>query len=124
MSEHLHELCEIVDRQMEKVVNELRNNGGKLNAADLDYLDKLTHTLKSIKTTEAMEGAEYSGKRDAMGRFTRDGYAMDSYARESRNSYGESRNSYNDGREQLERLMNSTTDERTRRAIHKALNEM
>ena len=36
-------------------------SGGKLSGSDLDYVDKLTHALKSIKTTIAMVEAEDGG---------------------------------------------------------------
>lgn len=62
--EMLHELCEIIMREIEECNDKIRDAGGKLTAGDVDYLDKLTHTLKSIKTTMAMmEGDSwYSGE--------------------------------------------------------------
>lgn len=53
-----------------------------LNGSTLEMLDKLTHTLKSIKTVEAMDGysegyygdsMSYARKRDSMGRYSNDG---------------------------------------------------
>ncbi len=55
---------------------------GELNGSSLDMLDKLTHTLKSLKTIDAMEGYSEDGygydsmsyargrRRDSMGRYT------------------------------------------------------
>lgn len=64
-------LCEEVDKITER---------GELNGSSLEMLDKLTHTLKSIKTIDAMDGysedyghdsMSYAGrKRDSMGRYS------------------------------------------------------
>lgn len=59
--EQLHELCESVMREVEKTNEKLRIAGGELSAGDMEYLDKLTHTLKSLKTTIAMMEAEDDG---------------------------------------------------------------
>ena len=106
----LHELCEAVYKLLKDAVDNMRTSGGRLSAGDVDYIDKLTHAMKSIKTTIAMmeteeedgysgrmyfpraylsdathmgrgtgsyaDGADYSGRRDSMGRFTsRRGYS-------------------------------------------------
>lgn len=72
-------LCEEIDR-----ITDQKN----LNSSTLEMLDKLTHTLKSIKTIDAME--EYSeddgyrhdsmsyargrnARRDSMGRYSGEG---------------------------------------------------
>lgn len=72
----LYDLCEVVNRAIKDANEKIRNAGGKLTAGDVDYVDKLTHTLKSIKTTIAMieHEDEYSEGR---------GYTYDSmsYAR-------------------------------------------
>lgn len=63
----LHELCETITRELDDANEKIRKAGGKLSAGDVDYIDKLTHALKSIKTTVAMmeaegeEGGGYSG---------------------------------------------------------------
>ena len=98
----LHELCETLMREIEDANEKVRMGGGKLSAGDIDYVDKLTHAVKSIKTTIAMmeagdgysgymprymynDGRGYEGgrsyargrrKRDSMGRYSRnDGYS-------------------------------------------------
>ena len=64
-------LCEEIDR-----IADQKN----LNSTTLDMLDKLTHTLKSVKTIDAMDGysEDYAHdsmsyargrKRDSMGRY-------------------------------------------------------
>lgn len=72
----LYDLCETLSRALKDANEKIRNAGGKLGAGDLDYLDKLTHSLKSIKTTIAMMESE--GEED-------DGYSERSMA--SRRSY-------------------------------------
>lgn len=59
----LEDLCEIVSDKISEA-NKKMMQGGDLTGGDVEYLDKLTHMLKSIKTTMAMmdaESGEYSG---------------------------------------------------------------
>lgn len=60
----LYEICETVSRELDGANDKIRKSGGELSAGDVDYLDKLTHTMKSLKTTIAMMEAEdgYSGR--------------------------------------------------------------
>ena len=56
--EMLERLCEMVSDELSKVTNKVEKT--ELSAGMLEYIDKLTHTLKSIKTIMAMEeGASY-----------------------------------------------------------------
>ena len=99
-TEMLHELCETISRELEECNEKIRKAGGELSPGDIDYLDKLTHSLKSIKTTIAMMESEggysnrywpmtyddgsryetrnsYARRRDSMGRYSRNrGYSM------------------------------------------------
>jgi hypothetical protein len=54
----LYDLCETVSHEIGEANEKIRAAGGKLSGADVDYIDKLTHTMKSIKTTIAMAEAE------------------------------------------------------------------
>lgn len=87
----LEDLCETTSREIKEANDKIRNSGGKISSVDLGYIDKLTHILKSIKTTMAMMDAEEDGafndgmyhnnsmrrsyargrgaKRDSMGRY-------------------------------------------------------
>lgn len=56
--DNLYELCEMVEKDLTKTNEKLRMSGGELSGSDLEYVDKLTHTLKSIKATMAMIDAE------------------------------------------------------------------
>ena len=81
----LHGACELMSRELGEIVDKVDQNGGKMSGADLDVIDKLTHGIKSVKTTMAMMDAEdgsYSDgsyrrpygdsyrRRDAMGRYS------------------------------------------------------
>ena len=58
----LYDLCETVSKELSTANEKIRAAGGKLSAGDLDYLDKITHTMKSAKTIIAMEEAEERGR--------------------------------------------------------------
>lgn len=58
--ESLERLCDVVSEEISDATSKLETSGGKLTSGDTDYLDKLTHMLKSIKTTMAMMDADYS----------------------------------------------------------------
>jgi hypothetical protein len=49
----LYELCETLNKELEEVFKEISQKG--MNSTYLDYIDKMTHSLKSVKTIIAME---------------------------------------------------------------------
>ena len=57
----LYELCETINMELESCNEKIRHANGKLTGSDVEYLDELTHTLKSIKAVIAMLEAEDSG---------------------------------------------------------------
>lgn len=87
MMKDLHEMCETVSKAISQANDKIRTAGGKVSTADVDYIDKLTHALKSIKATMAMEGGEDGEEGGSYGSYARDG-------RYSRRMY---RGSYDDG---------------------------
>ena len=99
----LHELCDTISREIAEANEKIRSAGGKLTAGDVDYIDKLTHTLKSVKAVIAMmEDEDGYSNDDGMGnmggsyRYSRDG---GSYRGGSYNGNGGSyRGSYARGR--------------------------
>ena len=112
----LEKLCEIVEKRLDMAVDELSREGGKLSMEDAKYLDLLTHTQKSIKTTLAMDGYGSSERRgrDSMGRYT---------SRDGSSYYGD--RSYDNGmREHIQRMVEETNDERVKRALREALTNM
>lgn len=145
----LYELCETVSHELDIANDKINRAGGELSAGDLEYLDKLTHTMKSIKTTIAMIEAEengYSG-RYWDGRYYRDGAPdMDgvsnreggsSYARgrgsnAKRDSMGRysSRRGYSrddareDFLEDVEELLEKAPDEHTKKKFERFIAEM
>ena len=145
--ETLYDLCEIVSRELEECNEKVRKAGGKISAGDVEYIDKLTHSLKSIKTTIAMMEAEdedgysnrgympyygggmsYTGrmnaKRDSMGRYSRE---SGDYSRNRGNSYGGNGYSYAEDMEATKDEMRELAQkmpEEHRRKIERALDEL
>lgn len=145
--EMLYELCDTISREIEKSNDKIRSAGGELSAGDIDYLDKLTHSLKSIKTTIAMMEAEdedggysergYSRNMDGGssyrgGRSYRDGrtypHMGGSYARgRGRNARRDSMgrySSYDGVAEELRSLMGSVQDESVRRDMQRLVEKV
>lgn len=56
----LYDLCDTLSEELEDVNEKIRKAGG-MSAGDLETVDKLSHALKSIKTTIAMMEAEDEG---------------------------------------------------------------
>jgi hypothetical protein len=130
----LYDLCEKVEGELAELNKKTK---GSMSAGDLEVMDKLTHTLKSIKTTLAMIEAdggysgEYSGnygdgggsyargrgrnaRRDSMGRYS----SEDGYSR---------RGSYDDGSDvktKLQTMMGQMPDRQTRNALKEVIDMM
>lgn len=62
--EELYDLCETLEKDLAKTNEKLRMAGGELSGSDLEYIQKLTHSLKSIKTTMAMIEADDGYSRE------------------------------------------------------------
>lgn len=143
----LYELCETVSRELEECNEKIRMAGGKLSPGDVEYLDKITHMLKSIKTTIAMMEAEedgYSGnymmprygyayadgRGGNMGRRSNRSYRGNSYA-QRRDSMGrytrEGGYSYDDGikeiLEDMKEIMPELPEEK-RREVQRFVEKM
>ena len=134
--EDLHELCETLSREVGDANEKIRSAGGKMTSGDLEYIDRLTHALKSVKTTIAMMEAEDDGES---GRYM-PGYGMyrnsyngnynggNSYrrGRDSMGRYTSRRGySYDDGMiEELRSLMESAPDERTKSEFRQFIAKM
>lgn len=58
MVPELHEMCDTLGRALKKANEKIRSSGGELSASDMDYVNKLSHSLKSVVTTAAMKEAE------------------------------------------------------------------
>lgn len=109
----LSELCETLSDELKKTNQKLEKSGGVMTSGDLEYVDKLTHALKSVKTTKAMIESGYSGRSYDDGSYTgmnNDGrrsyrsYDMDrSYAR-GRNARRDSMGRYSGDEEMISEL--------------------
>ena len=109
----LETLCEIVGEQIGDITRKIQNTG--MSSGNLDTLDKLTHTMKSIKGVLAMMDEEgYSGrnyrtpyhgvyarKRDSMGRYSR-----------------------NDLADKMRELMDEAPDDRTRQEMMRMVEKL
>lgn len=101
--EMLHELCGALFEQLQPIADKISKGG--MSNGDLEAVDKITHAIKSIKTTVAMmeaddgyseaymprygtyhdprngmsyrDGRSYARRRDSMGRYSKDGYSYD-----------------------------------------------
>lgn len=137
----LYEMCEIFSESLKEAKDKLRKSSGPVSVGDADYVDKLTHTIKSLKTTIAMMEAEdedgysnrgympyyggmsYAGrmnaKRDSMGRYSSD---VRDYSRNHGNGY-----SYAEDMEQTSEKMRELAQklpEAHRRKIERALDDL
>lgn len=141
--EHLkqmHELCDTISEAIAEANEKIRSGGGRLTAGDVDYVDKLTHALKSVKATIAMmedeDGASgfypmsyADGSRDSgmSNRYSRGR----SYARGRTNARRDSMGRYSstysrDGGmvEELRELMEDAPDEQTRQEFQKFIRKI
>lgn len=140
--QELYELCDTITNEIAEANEKIRAAGGKLTAGDVDYIDKLTHTLKSIKGVEQMDSsAGYSGRMYMDGSYRgyirepgtyrgNDGgsYRGGSYARgrgsnARRDSMG--RYSSDDGMvAELHELLDDAPNEAVRRDIQRLIDKM
>ena len=129
LTDELYEIKEAVGYEIGEANKRIKNAGGKISTADLDVIDKLTHSMKSLVTVCAMLEAEeedgYSG--DMM-----PGYGGNYSGRGRGNGYS-GRNGYNrnggysrtgDTREQLRQMMEEAPDEQTRMEIRNLMERM
>ena len=144
MIKELRELKNTIAHEIAEANQEIKKSGGDLNAGDIEMIDKLTHSMKSLVTTCAMLEAEedgYSGDYMPMGpyysrddgysrKYSRDRGYSGTYGREGRNEsrYSrDSRNGYNrtmNWNEQLRMMMDEAPDEATRMDIKKLMDRM
>lgn len=126
--------CEVLHEKYRDSIRKIKNNG--MSASDLDQLDKLTHSMASIKKMMKMEeDGEYSGRYPYwMGGAYADGNGMGggSYARGRSNARRDSMGRYSGERgysrnafaDELRELMEQAPDERTRQKIQRMAEEI
>lgn len=97
--DNLYKLCSTIENEIADANEKIEKAGDKLSAGDIDYIDKLTHTLKSVKAVIGMmEGErddEYSSRYDD-GSYRYDGgsYARGRGSRAKRDSMGRYASAY------------------------------
>lgn len=123
MYEELEELCEVLEEELREANKKLRN--GKLNSGDLEYIDKLTHALKSVTILKEMEDGSSEGGSNE-GNSNRRGRSRDN----SNRSYRRRRDSMGryssdeDVMSELESMASNTSDPQTKAEIKRLMREM
>lgn len=128
MYEDLEELCETLSEELHSANNKLRN--GKMNSGDLEYIDKLTHALKSVTILKEMEGGSqrsydgsYRSYEGNSGRRSYDGNSMgNSYRR--RDSMGRYSRDTEELMRDLQMLADKAPDPQTKAEIQKFMRTM
>jgi hypothetical protein len=135
----LYELCETLNIELSEYNNKIQNANGKMSMSDLEVIDKLTHALKSVKTTIAMIEAEDKGYSGHYwdGRYYFDGEtSMDGGSSNRGRGRGANRDrmgryaeysradAKEDFRSELEELMSKAPDEQSKKKIEKLMHEM
>ena len=124
----LREMEQTISREIAEANQRIRESGGDMNTADIEIIDKLTHSMKSLATAVAMleaeDGDSYSNGRYNTRNNGRDGYSGNTYGygRERRNNYGYSRNG--SMQEHLRQLMDEAPDEQTRMEIKRLMDRV
>ena len=134
----LSEMKDTIAQEIAEANQRIRQSGGDLNAGDVEIIDKLTHSMKSLATTVAMLEAEESGGYSGSTMpyyhggyprmYRRDGYSGDEgyarndgrYSREYRNGNG-GYSRTGESMEHLRMLMDEAPDEKTRIEIKKLM---
>lgn len=132
LHDELYKMCDTLTEEIERANDKLNKTGGTLTGDDVSYIDRLTHALKSVKTTIAMVEAEDGGESGRyMPRYNYGGYNGGNYSyrrgRDSMGRYTSRRGgySYDDGMiEELRSLMENAPDERTKSEFRQFIAKM
>ena len=120
--DELYDLKEAVSYEIGEANKRIKNAGGKISTSDLDVIDKLTHSMKSLITACAMLEAEEDG-------YSGDYYARDDGARRGgRTGYSGTYMGYNrkysrgvEWNDRLRQMMDEAPDEQTRMDIKRMM---
>lgn len=123
------EMCGTLTNELDEANDKVKSMRGKISAGDLDYIDHLTHALKSIKTIMAMCEAydEYSNRRySGYSNGYSNGYSRTTpyYNQGTNMASGRYSRSKEDMIMELHRLMNEAPDEPTRMKFQKLIDEL
>lgn len=83
VTKDLQDMCGVITKEISNANDKIKSANGKLTGDDVAYIDKLTHSLKSIKAVMAMMEGE-DGYSQGDGSYAPDG---NSYARGRRGGY-------------------------------------
>lgn len=136
--EELGNLCETIEHEIRDANEKIKKANGKMSAGDLEYVDKLTHTLKSIKTAMAMMDGGYSnamhyndmgghsyGRYDGDNSYNDGPYHGGSFARNiRRDSMGRYSRANESMVHELRELMQDAPDERTRQEFQRFISKI
>lgn len=135
--EELKKICDTLNRELEHANEKISRAGGNITGDDLSYIDRLTHAIKSVKTTMAMMEAEDEGESGYYMPMYGRSYGDRSYGMRDGNSYARRRDSmgrytsrrggmsYDDGMiEELRDLMDRAPDEATKREFRKLIDRL
>lgn len=116
-----HDLKDMLCKELTEIVDR-----GEMGTGELDVIDKLTHSIKSIETIIAMHDGGYSGAsytrypmRDSRGRYSRDTADM---SRRYRRDY--SRDGESEIVAELKELLEDAHSDKEREAIRKAISQI
>ena len=135
----IKELCEMKDtiaNEIAEANQRIRQSGGDMNTGDVEIIDKLTHSMKSLATTVAMLEAEENGYS---GNYYGASYDGNGVSREYRDNGTSGRYSRNDGRysrnyrgysrtgdmmDHLRMVMDDAPDETTRMEVKRLMDRI
>ncbi len=126
----LEELKEYVAGEIRKANQRIRQNNGGITTGDLDIINKLAHSMKSLATVCAMleeEGGYSERGYSERGYSSRRGERRDGYSGRNGMSNRERRDggySRADIREHLNEMMMDAPDENTRMEIRRVMERM
>ena len=124
----VYEMKETVGQKLAQANKKIKANGGEIGNDDMEMVDELTHSLKSLITACAMLEAEengggyserYSGGYSGMPMWN-PGITYGYAGRESREGYSRA----GDMTDQLRQMMDEAPDEMTRMEIKKLMDRM
>ena len=139
----MYDLCETVAKEIGEANKKIEAAGGKLTGADVDYIDKITHAMKSIKSVimiaENDENGEsgyypyiggYRSYENGAGRSNRRGGGMSNQRRDSRGRYAREYRGYSrddamtEMVAELRDLMRDAPDEHIRMRFKRFIDEI
>lgn len=130
--ETLHKLCEALMEELEDYSKKIEKSDG-MSAGDLEAVDKLTHALKSVKTTIAMMEASEDGNSYRGGNSNRGGMSYARGGRGGRSNNPMGRNQYSrdggysyagDFQSALQEAMNAAPDDHIREKLQRIMDEI